>query len=341
MPDEIAPVVASVEAPAAPTMDMDAAVADIADSLNLGDPPADDKEVSVVDDAGKQEAKALDVEEKKEAAPLVVDPKDVAPDTWRPAAKEKWAAVPSEVKEELRKREQDIASYVDRVKQPVAIGQKLNEIVAPHLEYFNRAGVDVFANIRDMFEAQKQLLFGTPETKLAMVQRLAEMAGVKLADGVATQAPDSVARYIQQLEAKVNSLQSGVHEVTSTVQRARSQELEGHILAFANDTTAHPYFADVAGAIPDLIKTGAAKTLEDAYNLAVNMNPVTRQKSIESEAGRLAARNATAAAERAKKAATAASANVRSTAGRRAAPQTGSIDDTLKDALAEINSRTH
>jgi len=335
MTDE--PLVPAAEAPEA-ALDIESAVADIADSLSLT--PAEEEPLQDGDEpapAAAKEDAALAVEAKKEE-PIVAST-DPAPDTWRKEAKEAWAAVPPVVKEEMRKREADISRYVEQVKVPVSVGEQFTKILEPYLPMFQANNINPWDNVTHMLKAQELLLFGSPETKLAMVQSLAQQAGVKLEGGQLSSTENSQARYIQQLEQRLGQLEGGVKNITSTVHEARTAELEGSIMAFAQDTEKHPYFFDVADKITHFIKTGAATNLDDAYQLAVMADPVTKAKAIDAEATRVATQKADAEKERVDKARKASKVNVRSTARGRAVQPSGDIDSTLKDTLAEIHAR--
>jgi hypothetical protein len=325
-------------------MDMEAAVADIADALAL---TPQEEEGAPPEETGSGEEAVVGTEPEKEvAAPVApaaaptpaLEAGDTAPDTWRKEAKEAWATVPPVVREELKKRESDIAQYVERVKAPVAVGEKLNGIIAPYLPMFEKTGVDPWHNIGAMLKAQELLLFGSPEQKLAMFGSLAQQAGLKFENGALAAPPDATAQYVSRLEDRLRQLEGGVQKVTSTVQEAQQAELQQNVAAFAQDPS-HPFFYDVTDKIEHLIRGGAAGNLEEAYQMAIMADPLIRQKVVEGEATRVADAKAKADKEKLAKAAKASRVNVRSTSRARTVQPSSTIDDTLKDTLAEINAR--
>jgi hypothetical protein len=321
-------------------MDMDAALADIASAI--GAKPDELQESNSSEETGDHEDKALETEatEVKKAEPekAAANSADIAPDTWRKEAKEAWAGVPPVVKEEMRKRESDIASYVERVKQPIAVGEKLTEMIRPYLPMFQKTGVDPWHNIGAMLQAQERLLFGSPEEKLAMFGALAQQAGIKFEAGQLSAPPDAHAAHVRRLEERLAQLEGGVNQVTSTVQEARQKELMDNVATFAQDP-AHPHFYAVTDKISHLIRTGAVGNLQEAYELATMADPVIRQKVLEEQAGRLATTKAADEAARLKKARAAGKVLVRSTQSGKAAQPPGSIDDTLEETLAAIRAR--
>lgn len=321
-------------------MDMDAALSDIAESLSLlpEEPPAASEGALPTKDEPAEPPVAGTTEPEKAAANPTGD---APPDTWRKEAKEAWATVPPAAREEMRKREADIAGYVERVKQPVAVGERFTEIVTPYLKMFEATNTDPWANVEAMFKVQERLLHGSPEEKLSIIGMLASQSGLKLENGQLSAAEGSTSQYVKALEQRLEKLEGGVNQVTSTVREARAAELQGNVVKFAQDKDAHPYFYDVADKITHLIRTGAVSNLEEAYQTAVMADPITRQKVVQAEAKQFADSEAKAVAERAAKARQTSKVTVRATVRGTAAQPPGSIDDTLKDTLAAIQSRTH
>jgi len=327
----------------APELDIAKASAEIAESLNLS-PAPEEPEVP-------QEEKPAPAEEAAPpAAPVVPEAKPAetpapeadatpAPHTWRRDAKEAWAQVPPVVREEIVKREKDIQSYVEQVKPQVALATTFEKIVSPYLEMFSKANINVFQNYEATLQVQKVLAFGSPQEKMTLIAELAKNAGLQL-DGTQLSAPPEAGQaYVAQLEARLAKLEGGFTQVHSTVQEARLQELETGIMAFLQDTEAHPYGVELADDITRIIEKGLATNLEEAYQLAVQANPITRKRSFDAEVAKQLQSRTAADSARADAARKAAGANVKSNGSRRTPPPVGDIDDTLKDALAAIHAR--
>jgi hypothetical protein len=267
------------------------------------------------------------------------------PDTWRPEAKAKWATVDPVVRAEITKREGDVAKFVAEVSPSFNIAKAFTQTVEPYLPMLQRYGVDAIQHIQGLLQAHTQLLFGEPHVKARMVSLLAQQAGVDLAalaadPNAAAQADMQQLNYVRAVEQRLARMENGVSSVTSTIQGAREAELQQGIMAFASDPQ-HPFFWELAeqGEIKALIDTGAARTLKDAYELAVYRNPTTRSKQIALEAKAAAEAAATKNAVKAQAARRATGANVRSRNSGRIPPGEESIDDTLRSTLSDIHSR--
>lgn len=336
----------SEPAPAAPEMDISATVEKIASDLHLAEAPTEATEKPAAEAGGPPVATPEAPEAETPlaaAAPPTPAPEDQPPDTWTKGSKEKWGTISPELRQEIRKRESDISRYVGETKQAVQVAQAFEKVVAPFAEVLQRNNIDPWQHTANLLQAHAQLTWGDPQTKTQAFIGLAQQAGIDLralATGQGVAALNN--QYLQrmnQLEDYVRKLEAGVTGVTSAVQTARAAELESGVLAFAQDEAAHPFFWEVVGEIQHFIQTKAATTLEQAYELAVMANPVTRGKAIEAEASKRAANLAQLEAARAAKARKAAAANVRTVGTGRASAKAGTIDDTLKEALANIHAR--
>lgn len=338
-------------------LDMDAAVADIATAMgvkpegqdpadNAGDPADGKTAPSPAEAEGGAAPASADTSATTETlAP--VDPAAAPPDTWTKEAKELWKDVPEPLKAEIRRRESDIARHVseantivEQAQGKVQVADALEKMLQPYGNILQRFNINPWQHISHLLESHATLVFGTPEQKVSMIRNLASNIGLDLANlpapGEARVNPlEGQVRALQQEVARLNG---GVTSVTSEIQSARAAELEQGILAFMQDP-AHPFFTEVANDIPTLFQTGAARTLQEAYDLAVLKNPVTRVKQIQMDSKVLAEKAAKAAADKAAAARKATGANVASRRAGRVAPPGETIDDTLKHTLAEINAR--
>jgi hypothetical protein len=340
--------------PAEPGMDIDAAVADIAESLQVAS--AEDENSENLEDNSNEESSQsaasslaspppeIKAAETPPTAPID-DPADKAPDTWTKEAKEKWATVSPELKAEIRKREADIARHVGETKEAVNVAKSFEKVIAPYLPVLAQHNINPWDHTANLLKAHATMVMGTPEQKVATFRQLAVDAGIdvaSLAQEGTTAANNPLVQHIQALQTRINQLEQGVTGVTSSVQAARAAELEASVLAFAQDEEAHPFFYEVVDDIQSLIATRAATTLDKAYELAIMANPITRQKMVDREVEKRLEANAAQNREQVAKAKKAATGTVRANGRGRAAPAIGTLDDTLKEALANIHSReTH
>lgn len=277
------------------------------------------------------------------AVPPTAPTDDPAPDTWTKEGKERWAGLSAEIRQEIKKRENDIAKYVGSTNDAVGVAKAFEKMLAPFAEAYTKSGINPWKHTENLLRAHAVMMWGNPQQKVGMFKQLAADSGIDVAKLTAENPTDATGneylQHINELQQRINQLEKGVTGVTSTVQAARAAELESGIVAFAKDEEAHPFFWEVADDIQRLIETRAAGTLEQAYVTAIHANPITRAKLIDKEAEKRLATRAASESERASKARKAASASVKSSGKGRVASIPGTIDDTLKEALANIHSR--
>lgn len=263
-------------------------------------------------------------------------PPDGAPKTWRPEAAAEWSKLPPTVQAEIRKREEDMFKGLEGYRAEATIGKALKDTIAPYIPVLREAGLEPMRTIQGLLHSHVTLSQGTPEQKAGMFKKLAEVYGVNLDGGD----PPYVDPTVQALQDKIAQLEGRVSGHDQRTQEAIKVQLSQEITAFAS-APENIYFDEVATDIAQLLRSKAATTLKEAYDLAVFRNPVVRAK----ELARLTAEsNAKATAETeaaAKKAREAMSVNVRTNQARTTSgtAPTGSMEDTMAETLAAIKSR--
>jgi hypothetical protein len=96
----------------------------------------------------------------------------------------------------------------------------------------------------------------------------------------------TIQRLQQQLGGGLNDVQMRIRAQEMAEQQAVAQQASSSVQQFMDavddaGNLKYPFAADVRNEMGALIKTGAASTLEEAYDKAVYANPQTRQKIIE------------------------------------------------------------
>src|SRR5437016_5102893 len=133
------------------------AVAGLADSLKLTDTPIEGKEAEGEQpkegEVEKPAAETKPVEGAEPAAkPAEPAPTDIAPDTWRKEAKEKWAMVDPVVKAEIAKREGDIAKYVGEVGPSLNVAKNMEKVLAPYAETLQKYNINPWDEVNNLLQ---------------------------------------------------------------------------------------------------------------------------------------------------------------------------------------------
>lgn len=262
-----------------------------------------------------------------------------APRTWRKEAAAAWATLPPTVRAEIHKREQDIFRGLEEYRGAANFGRTFQQALAPYMPLLEQYRVDPVAQVSGLMRAHQTLVTGTPQQKQEFFAKLAQDYGVDLGQ-LSSGEPSFVDPAVQGLQQKLQTLESTVTAAEAARRADAIQAQTRQVETFAADPK-NVYFKDVANDMVRLLETKVCSTLEEAYQQAIWLNPAVRQREIDRQQTERAAAERKAAEERAAAARKAAGPNVRTTAksGGGAAP-TGSMDDTLKETLALIQSRS-
>lgn len=229
-------------------------------------------------------------QEAKETPEPFTDPTPVrkAPSSWKPDAQAAFlkadrgeALSSDEIKlltAEAERRENDFHKGVSEFKTHSERARAYDSAIAPYQQHLQRLGVDAPTAISALMKADYTLRTSDPATKAAYLNQLAREYGVDL--GQAQQAPqlDPQMQYLtQQLNELRNSQQLWQNQVQQQEQMKAQQELN----QFA--TAAKPHFDAVRGDMADLLETGKAKTLDEAYEMAAWMRPEIRTTLIDQQ----------------------------------------------------------
>jgi hypothetical protein len=330
-------------------INLDSAVNDLAASLKLADATIEKPETTKDVKPKEGQAPAADATAQPAApqpAAPAADPGDRPPDTWKAEAKAKWAGVDPELKAEIQRREQDIARYVGETSPKVQIADRVTKVVEPFYPVMQQFGIDPLQHIQTLLAAHYNLVFSKPEVKLEMVRNLCRDIGV---DPTTVSNPNAApneqfAQWRHELmlrDQEITRLKQGVSGLGSQFQEAKAAELSSGIMAFAQDTEAHPFFWDLIDDVKGLITNGQARSLEEAYEIAELRNPGTRAKRLELENSKAQAARDAENATKVASARRATSANVQSRNSGRRPEAEETIHDTLTNKMAEIRSRSH
>lgn len=259
-----------------------------------------------------------------------------APKTWRKEALAAWETLPQVVKDEVAKREEDMFKGIETYKQGAQIGQNFQNTITPHMDHLQRAGVNVYEEINGLLEYGKVMRFGTQMEKMQLLSTIAQEYNIDLLDlAESTPALPYIDPAVKALQNEVNTLKSSRQQEESQRTLQVRQENQAKIDTFSTDPK-HEHFSLLEPEMSAFISTGVCKTLEEAYEKALWANPVTRAKEQQRQTAELKAQSEA----RIKVAKTATSANLQTNARPASAttPQ-GSMDDTMRETLANIRTR--
>lgn len=206
-------------------------------------------------------------------APDATKPETIAPPAeWKGAGKVKWDRLPREIQSELR----DVYQAASAERAEMA---PLKELFDVNREFLiNQAGSIPAAMTQLMQFARMSV-----DNPQALIQHIARSSGINLA-AVAGQPSQGAPQTQPGPTADIAQLvQQQLEPILGQFRQQSLQQEISKIQAFRDDPK-HPYFNDVAPRIEGLLKAGAAKDLQDAYDQAIWADPAIRQQLLTAQA---------------------------------------------------------
>lgn len=265
-----------------PEFDFEASVERVADALGpdlLGERSSgDDKDqIDVVKPSSQPTAESAPPPPAQPTTPhdQQASPQDKryeVPQSWAKEMRDQWGTIPPKVQGYLITREKQLLDGFNQFR-PV------QEAFAPHTEYLRQIGATPQQAVSLLMTAQRRLTEGPLESRQAAYRELGQRLGMGT---MPTEPPANQTPEAPPLDPNVAALQQELLSIKQAMMAEREREIEQiraqhmqMIETFAADP-AHPYFDDVAGEIPAFITMG--KSLQEAYEMAVWANPITRAK---------------------------------------------------------------
>lgn len=227
------------------------------------------------------------------------DPRDDAPKSFLPDAKEKWANVPNTVKRDINKLIADHDSTVGQYKQATERYERIRD--------FDELAQSHGRDLRDSLMRVHQIENELQANPIAGLNRVLMEAGPRKADGQPVSLFE-LAQFIvskgqqgyQQMVAQQPQQQQAQqpnHEVAQLKQQLaqmQQQQIEASVIAPFRES--HPRYDELQDDIAFFLKSGKidkgyspAERLEIAYDMAVRINPTSRiEEKAEAEEGRVA-----------------------------------------------------
>jgi len=318
-------------------MDMGAAVADIGADLFGASPEADESEApEIVADDTDESSAAAETPAEPETPPPVAE-KRPPPKSW---AKEKhalWETLTPDAQDYYEQREKQFLDGLEQYKGDATYAKQLKDILNPYRPFLQAQGISETQAVQYLMNAHYRLTQGSEAERRAAYEQIGRDLGF-----VEQQQQAQADPHVQQLQQKVNQLESTLTARQQAELQAVRQKAVSEVEVFASDPS-NVHFNDVAHDMAMIVRANPDITLKDAYDKAVWANPVSRAKEIariqtEAEAKK---KEASEKREEAEKRATAP--NVRDAATRKAPtePKGKFLDESSMAAdLRAIRART-
>ena len=220
------------------------------------------------------------VEEAKPEEPKAED-HGKAPVSWSPKARQAWATLPAEVRNEVAKRERDFSIGIQRNAETAKYGTEVQKALAPFQSIIRMEGADDITAISSLAQTAATLRLGTPVEKARVISDLVNVYGVDigtldsvLAGETPSPEEDKISKILEQRLKPLEELLGTVRQ--SREQQARSvvQNVDKEIADFEAQAE---FLNDVRNDMADILelaaKRGQKLSLQEAYDKAVLLHP--------------------------------------------------------------------
>lgn len=217
---------------------------------------------------------------------LPEQPEIKAPSSWKTEAKQAYikaergeALTPQEIKvltAEANRRESDFLKGIEEFKGHAHRARAFEQAIAPYAQNIQQLGLDAPQAIQRLLHADHTLRHSDPSTKAQYLQSLAQEYGVDLN---LAQQPQNIDPQTQYLMNQLNELRQTQQMWQNSLQQQEQTKANHELAQFA--TADREHFDAVRNDMADLLETGKAQSLQDAYEMSIWMRPDIRQTLIE------------------------------------------------------------
>ena len=259
------------------------------------------------------------------------------PSSWKREYHEPWQNVDPKLREYIWQRDEETRNGIEPLRTKAQFADQMQQVMQPYENTIRGLGIQPAQAVQALMQADHVLRTSAPEQKRAYLAQLAQQYGITL-DGSEYYPPAGgpVDPMIYNLQNELNSVRGEIVGYKQQQEEAQNQTLLSEINNFALKAE---YFEDAKPTMIQLLQSGVATTLEDAYDKAIRLNDDLFQKSQQSRQAE-AETERKAAANRAAKAAKAAAVSVRSsTPGATTATKAQDRRAMLLEQFSNIDAR--
>lgn len=278
--------------------------------------------------AKKEVTQTIEPEAAPEKTVVEQKPSIKAPQSLKGELKEKFGELPPEWQGEIDRLEREAVKKIQSTSQMANFGQSIQQEFAPYEAMLRQAGATPQQALKSFLQTEYTLRTAPPAQKQAVAMNLLRHYGIELPGADAPQVDPNVAALYQE----INNLKQERMQEAAQRTNAENTQVQSTIEQFAADPK-HEYFTDVRQHMGALIDSGAAKSLDDAYEQACWANPSIRDQLIRTQQAEAEAKRK-ADERKAVEAKKAAAVSVRGTPASPIAPAVGK--ETVRQTIARV-----
>lgn len=205
-----------------------------------------------------------------------------APQSWKPALREKFAALPPDVQAEVMRREGDVNRALSESANSRKFHQDFSQVIRPFEALIAGSGVHPLQAVRNLMTTAATLQTGTQAQRASTVANIIKAYGVDIATLDAVLSNQKVPQKSQQadLSQQIERAVSQRLEPFTRQQQEAERKLNETAQATVEEMGTKPefeYFEDLREEMADLLDLAAQRgrvlSMEDAYKKAAALHP--------------------------------------------------------------------
>jgi hypothetical protein len=226
------------------------------------------------------------------------------PASWKKDYHEAWTTADPKLKEYAWKREEEMKAGVQPLLSKAQFADQMQQAIEPYMQNIRGLGIEAPQAVKALMEADNVLRHGSPQQKQQYFAQLAQQYGINMGD-VQMQPVDPNFYAIQNELAQVRG------EVLNWKQQQETAQNQALLQEINQFQTKAEYFEEARPTMIQLLNSGVAQDLQDAYEKAIRLDNdlFTKHQQASQGAADAAKREAS---NRAAKAARAAAVSVKS-----------------------------
>ena len=255
-------------------------------------------------DAAEEAQPVVDVAPAVSAAPTEPAPEppvwDRPPASWKKDYHEVWQTADPKLKEYAWQREEEMKKGVEPLLSKAQFADQIQQAIEPYQNNLKTLGIAPPQAIQALMNADNVLRHGTPQQKAQMFSTLSQQYGVNLGE-ISNLQQQPVDPTVSMLQNELYSVRNEVMSWKQQQEAAQNQALLGEINTFAEKAQ---FFEDARPTMIQLLNSGMAQNLEEAYNKALRLDEslsgkVQQSTQAQAEAAKRESANKAAKAARA------------------------------------------
>lgn len=254
------------------------------------------------------------------------------PASWKKDYHEAWTTADPKLKEYAWKREEEMRAGVQPLLSKAQFADQMQQAIEPYMNNIRGLGIEAPQAVKALMEADNVLRHGSPQQKQAYFAQLAQQYGINMGE-TQFQPTDPNFYAIQNELAQVRG------EVLNWKQQQETAQNQALLQEINQFQAKAEYFEEARPTMIQLLNSGVAQDLDDAYQKAIRLDNDLFTKHQQASQGQADAAKREAS-NRAAKAARAAAVSVKSsTPGAATATKAQDRRSLLSEQFDNLNER--